>query len=121
MRAFGEVEIYDGKKIPFGFTHSDGVTKLILGDDGICFQMRVPDYDAQSSIARIDLPKELAIAATAKAIFEQAHLAGHLKRDGSANEPPPFPDIPAAVHIEEPIRELGPQRMHAVWARRFVV
>lgn len=118
MRAFGEVEIYDGRKLPFGFIHSDGITKLTLGDDGVCFQMQVPDHEAESNIARLDLPKELAIAATAKAVFEQAYLQGHMSRDGAIGQGSPFPDISAQVRAGRVVpNDIRP--VHSVWARRF--
>lgn len=121
MRAFGEIEIYDKKRLAFAFRHVDGVTKLYLGDDGVCFQMQVADHEEKSNIARLDLPKELAIAATAKAVFEQVHLQDHMSRDGKRLEGAAFPDICAEVRVDPFTVPSESRRVFGVWARRMPV
>ena len=121
MNIFGTFEGYEGD-VYYAFNNDQqGGVRLQLGPGGQSanFQVTVPKYDGASNVERSRLPEELAISATAKAVFEQAYLAGHLKRDGSKNNQSQFPDTPASVRLEKPIWSLGPHRAHGVRARRI--
>lgn len=137
---YGKVDIGRDKPISFSFGTYKGDTYLTLygGKKGekIKFHVDVPDYDSPSNLARQPLPKVLKSAATAEAvvagIVRQACSDSAYDPAGPINkarlfrenvialaQASSFPNTPATVRLEKPIWPLGPQRTHAIWARRL--
>lgn len=118
MRSNGTIKIYDSKNLSYKFQQLAGETYLTMGPDNVCFHVNVPDYDGRSSVARKPLPQELVLEVTAKAVFEQAYLQGHMSRDGKIGDGSNFPNVSAQVRAGRVFPNES-KLVYAVWARRI--